>query len=71
MLVFGLVLWRENFVEGIIGNDHGRRNAREWKGREMVGTWKENAIERRLEQSRNPDGTDSRFVEGIKCYSQA
>ena len=56
------VLWRENQCGGIIGNDQSRRNAREWKARERVGTWKDNAIERRLEQSGNPDGTDSRFV---------
>ena len=46
-------------MEGIIGNDQSPWNAREWKDREMVGTWKESAIERRIEQSRETDRTST------------
>jgi hypothetical protein len=52
----------KNLVEGIIGNDHAPRNAREWKGRERVGTWKDNAIQGQMERSRETDRTNPCFV---------
>lgn len=61
-------MWRnrkrrnQSSVEGIIGNDDAPRNAREWKGRERVGTWKENANAGRIEQSRETDRTNPRFA---------
>jgi len=63
MLVFGLGVVEGKSVEGkIIGNDHGRRNAREWKARERVGTWKENALQGRLKRSRERIGLSLCFV---------
>ncbi len=61
-LVWFGVLWREKSCGGIIGNDQSRRNAREWKDRERVGTWKENANAGRLGQSRETDRTNPCFV---------
>ena len=46
-------------MEGIIGNDHAPRNAREWKAREGLGTWKESENAGRLEQSRETDRTST------------
>jgi hypothetical protein len=60
---FGLVFCGgENLVEGIIGNDHAPRNARKWKARERVGTWKENALQRQIERSRERIGLSLCFV---------
>jgi hypothetical protein len=64
-LVVCFVLWccgGKNLVEGIIGNDHAPRNAREWKARERVGTWKENALQRQIERSRERIGLSLCFV---------
>jgi len=63
-MVFGFwfALWREKFCGGIIGNDESRRNALEWKGRERLGTWKENALQRQIERSRERIGLSLCFV---------